>query len=411
MQQQQHPHRGKSYDILWRHHPLGLEFTPNERDEPVVCRVASHASPEVLQSPAAVGDVLVGFQLRGSEAVERVAGFRQALKLLQRAELPVALRFVSRNEELPEPVPAGDVAKTYAFTWQATQPLGVSLAMDPCSLHTAITRIDAAKLSPDFQRLGPQVGDVLVSAASSSEGRSVQLDRMRFEDIIAALRELPRPAQLTFARLVEEPDAAVPPAPSGSGGHHHTSAPRPPVGHEPPRPQHPRLRPAPFASRQSFRVEAKRAPGQPHNAPPHRPQQHPPTRAPGSTGTDVKSSEIKFYKVLYSGGAIGLQLRDCSKEDSAKDKQTKAVSKTKTKGYSVCVKEVTDAQSAPGLEKASAGDLLMAIGPQDLQFRSFEHVHQDLAAIRTPTELLFKKRAVSGGSAGSLIDSLFLFLI
>ncbi|TYZ58396.1 hypothetical protein PybrP1_009657 [[Pythium] brassicae (nom. inval.)] len=408
-----HAARGKSYEIVWHQHPLGLEFTPNERDEPVICRVPPRASPDVLQSPAAVGDVLVGFQLRGA-AVERVTGFRQALKLLQRAELPVALRFVSRNEELPEPVAAGDVAKTYTFTWQATQPLGVSLAMDPCSLHTAITRIDAAKLAPDFQRLEPQVGDVLVSARSSaSEGRSVQLDRLRFEDIIARLRELPRPAQLTFARLLEDPDV-VPAVPAPATGRSppaspsHASAPRAPPRTQ----QHPRLRPAPFASRQSFRIE-KPVPVRLQDAPVPRQQQQQqqPTRPRGSTGTDLKSSETKFYKVLYSGGAIGLQLRDCSKEDSDKDKKSKPVNKTKTKGYSVCVKEVTDARSAPGLENASAGDLLMAIGPQDLQFRSFDHVHRDLAAIRAPTELLFKKRALSGSSSGSLVDTLFLFLI
>lgn len=400
MHQQQPPPR-KTYDVIWRQHALGLEFTPNERDEPVICQVPPSASPDVLQSPAAVGDVLVAFQLRGA-GVERVTSFRQAFKLLQRAELPVALRFASRNEDKPEPVAAADVAQSYTFAWQAQQPLGVSLAMDPCSLHTAITRIDPAKISPDFQRLEPCVGDVLVGVRSAADSRSVHLDRMRFEDIIATLREFPRPAQLTFARLIEDHDAAPaaagrsPPAsPSAARQQRHDS--------EPPRPQHPRLRPAPFASRQSFRVE-KPMPVKLQDAPQ-------PSRAPGSTGTDVKSSEKKFYKVIYSGGAVGLQLRDCSKEDSEKDKKNKPVNKTKTKGYSVCVKEVTDARSAPGLENASPGDLLMAIGSQDLQYLSFEQVHRELGKIRAPTELLFKKRSLSGGSSGSLVDALFLFLI
>lgn len=394
-----------TYDVIWRQYALGLEFTPNERDEPVICQIPDSSSPDILQSPASVGDVLVAFQPRNAP-VERVRSFRKALKVLQRGDLPIALRFVSRQKDSPERVAAEDVVATYTFVWQAQQPLGVSLAMDPCSLHTAITRIDPHKISPAFQRLAPQVGDVLVRITSPSDGRSAALDSMRFEDLIRTLREFPRPSQLTFARLVEDVDGAIGRSPPASPSHAASAAAS--SHHEPERPQHPRLRPIPFASRQSFRIEAPvahKAPGAPS---PPRPA---PASGPAPTSSDGKSSDSKFFKVIYGGGSVGLQLRDCSHEDSETDKKKKKVGKTKTKGYSVCIKAVTDARSAPGLEHASPGDLLMAIGRMDLQYLTFEQVHRELGKICTPTELLFKKRALAATSGGSLVDALFLFLI
>lgn len=396
--------RQEKYDVIWRQGALGLNFTPNERDQPVICQVPESSSPDVLQSPAAVGDVLVAFQLRNAPVVP-ASSFRQTMRVLKRSELPIALRFASRKEHRPEALDAADVATTYTFTWQPQQPLGVSLAMDPCSLHTIITRIDPQKISPDFSKLEPQVGDVLVGVRGSTEenGESVQLDRMRFENIISTLREFPRPSQLTFARLVEDQDAQAK-SPPVSPSHH---APAAPLGQQPKVKQHPRLRPIPFASRQSFRVEKEPTKPAVENA-----LSPSPSRPAGATGTDLKGDEKKFYKVIYAGGRVGLQLRDCSKEDSEKNRKKKDVSKTKTKGYSVCIKEVSDARSAPGLENGSPGDLLMAIGRTDLQHLSFEHVHRELGKINTPTELLFKKRALGGSSSGgSLVDALFLFLI
>lgn len=399
--------RQETYDVIWRQHALGLNFTPNERDQPVICQVPESSSPDVLQSPAAVGDVLVAFQLRHA-AVEPASSFEHTMCVLEQSELPIALRFVSRKDDRPEGVDVTEVAKTYTFTWQPQLPLGVSLAMDPCSLHTAITRIDPQKISSDFQKLEPQVGDVLVSVCGSGEdkGNAVRLDRMRFEDIISTLREIPRPSQLTFARLMEDQDVQGK-SPPGSPSH---VAPAAPLAHQPMQSlsQYPRLRPVPFASRQSFRIEKK--PVSVATLSPPSSQSRP---APGATAMDLRHDEKKFYKVIYAGGRVGLQLRDCSKEDSEKDKKKKDINKTKTKGYSVCIKEVTDARSAPGLENGSPGDLLMAIGRMDLQHLSFEQVHRELAKIHTPTELLFKKRALAGASSsgGSLVDALFLFLI
>lgn len=407
--------RKETYDVIWRQHALGINFTPNERDQPVICQVPESSSPDVLQSPAAVGDVLVAFQLRNA-AVEPASSFEHAMRVLQQGELPIALRFVSRKDDRPEPVDAAEVAKKYTFTWQPQQPLGVSLAMDPCSLHTIITRIDPQKISPDFQKLEPLVGDVLVSVCSSEgegDDKAVQLDRMRFEDIISTLREIPRPSQLTFARLIEDQDAQGK-SPPTSPIHAVPAAPAAPLAHQTMQPlrPYPRLRPIPFAARQSFRIEkqpVKSLVATP--TPPPASSSH--TRAaPGATATELRQDEKNFFKVIYAGGRVGLQLRDCSKEDSEKDKR-KDINKTKTKGYSVCIKEVTDPRSAPGLENGSPGDLLMAIGRTDLQHLSFEQVHRELAKIRSPTELLFKKRALAGASSsgGSLVDALFLFLI
>uniref|UniRef100_K3WVV0 PDZ domain-containing protein n=1 Tax=Globisporangium ultimum (strain ATCC 200006 / CBS 805.95 / DAOM BR144) TaxID=431595 RepID=K3WVV0_GLOUD len=388
----------KMYDIVWRNHALSLNFTPNERGLPVVCQVPPNASPDVLQSPAAVGDVLIAFQLH-DRAVEPVESFEQAIEVLQVAELPITLRFLSRKSDVPERLSAAEISASITFTWQPQQPLGVSLAMDPCSLHTAITRIDPQKISPEFMKLQPKVGDVLVNVRNSYS--NADLDDMRFEDIISTLREFPRPSQLTFARLVGDQDTAPrspPVSPSDASQQQKLQPPQ--------MPQQPHHRPISLASRQSFRID-KPVPAPMYNAP----ESNPTSSAPTSVGGgDVKKEASKFYKVIYGGGRVGLQLRDCSKEDSEKEKRD--LKKSKTKGYSVCIKEVTDPKSAPGLENGSPGDLLMAIGRQDLQLLSFEQVHRELAQIHTPTELLFKKRTVAQGSTGgSLVDALFLFLI
>ncbi|KAF1317610.1 hypothetical protein FI667_g14665, partial [Globisporangium splendens] len=393
------PTSHETYDIVWRTHVLGLNFTPNERDLPVICQVPPNSSPDVLQSPAAVGDVLVAFQLH-DRAMEPVKSFEQVIEVLQDEELPITLHFLSRKSDVPERLNATEISRSITFTWQPQQPLGVSLTMDPCSLHTVITRIDPQKISPEFMKLHPKVGDVLVNVRSSYS--NADLDDMRFEDIISTLREFPRPSQLTFARLVEDQDAASrsPPVSPTNASQQEKQRLQPLQ-----RPQQPHQRPIPLASRQSFRID------KPVSVPMYDAPKSNPMNAPASVGGgDVKKEASKFYKVIYGGDRVGLQLRDCSKEDSEKDKRD--LKKSKTKGYSVCIKEVTDPKSAPGLENGSPGDLLMAIGQRDLQLLSFEQVHRELAQIHTPTELLFKKRTVAGGSTGgSLVDALFLFLI
>ncbi|RLN69784.1 hypothetical protein BBJ28_00020855, partial [Nothophytophthora sp. Chile5] len=344
--------------------------------------------------------------------------------------------FQSREKEIPSRVEDADVARNYVFTWAPREPLGVSLAMDPCSLHAAITAIDPRKISPAFQSLQPVVGDVLVaiSADSKDAENTTRLDEMRFEDIIQTLRQFPRPCRLTFARLAEEtsdssgseddsvlfplkpaaapstlrtPTATAPSSASKASGVVATANPgflMRPLQTRPtsrsragvPRPR----KQMPISMRQSFRIDAPKPPtvaaaptsgGRPHS----------------SSGADEKG----FYSVMFSGGSVGLQLRDCSQDDKH---LTNSQDKTnRTNGYSVAVKNVTDAQSAPGLENATAGDLLMAIGQKDMQHLSFEQVRNELGAIRSPTALLFKKRKrITANSAGaSLVDTLMLFLV
>lgn len=403
--------RGNEFDVAWRDGALGLRFTPNERDEPVICQVPAGSNPAVLASPAAVGDVLLGFQLSPAAPMQPVAGFDQLLAVLARAPKPVTLRFRSRERDAPEPMAPGDRLQRYEFTWAPGAPLGVSLAMDPCSLHAAITFIDEAKISPAFRELRPVPGDVLT--AISGAGQTVALDVMRFEDVIRTLRAFPRPCQLVFARFQadDSDDDGRARAPSKGPDVQRPALTKQtnqelpvlkPLSASPPRrPAHKRM--MPMWQRQSFKIDEPKAT-----------VVHAPTSSTGSppaAAADGKH-ESPFYTVTYAGGAVGLHLRDCTQDDRRNSVTDRS---NRTNGYSVAVREVTNASSAPGLERASAGDLLMAIGQRDLQHLSFDQVRAELARISSPTPLLFKKRKVvsSGSSAtsSSLVDALMLFLV
>uniref|UniRef100_M4BGR3 PDZ domain-containing protein n=1 Tax=Hyaloperonospora arabidopsidis (strain Emoy2) TaxID=559515 RepID=M4BGR3_HYAAE len=434
------------FDVVWRHDALGLRFTPNEKDLPVVCQVPSNANPSVLASPVAVGDVLVAFDLHlstetGEPTMQLVETFDQLGTVLCRAKLPVTLRFQSREKETPLRVDESDIVHSYDFTWDAHTSLGVSLAMDPCSLYAVITMIDATKISPMFQALKPELGDVLVAISSTSDdGQATRLDEMRFEDMIRTLRQYPRPCRLSFARLaaetpsdlsgIEEEDTVVnlrkqlgrlkatPAACEDNSGDQVKSMSEPPflkrqLQMPPLSRSKAGLRPArkliPISNRQSFRIDKpvqsvlSSGEGRPHAGSA--------SSIEGRPHRGSNADEKGFYTVLYSGGAVGLQLRDCWQDDT---NLAKGDDKTnRTNGYTVAIRSVTDVKSAQGLELATADDLLMAIGSKDLQHISFENVRKELGMIQTPTQLLFKKRKrVVGNSAGSsLVDTLLLFLM
>ncbi|KAG7377358.1 hypothetical protein PHYPSEUDO_011770 [Phytophthora pseudosyringae] len=446
------------FDVVWRQDALGLRFTPNESDLPVVCQVPPNACPAVLASPLAVGDVLVAFDLQlqdQTEDMQPIRAFDQLVTVLRRAKLPVTLRFQSREKETPPRVDEADGVRNYVFTWAPQASLGVSLAMDPCTLHAAITAIDPTKISAAFQNLKPVLGDVLVAISSdTNEGDATRLDEMRFEDVIQTLRQFPRPCRLTFARLVEETPSdssgseddnvlfpLKPLAPmtrpnatssSSDRGEDATNILKPPflnrplqirpksrsrAGLPPPRKQ------LPISMRQSFRIDAPKPTATPptsNDGRPHagstssndgRPHAGSTSSSEGRPHSGSNADDRGFYTVMYSGGAVGLQLRDCTLDDKG---LTKANDKTnRTNGYTVAIRNVTDAKSAPGLEIATPDDLLMAIGQKDLQLLSFDEVRKELGAIQTPTRLLFKKRKrVVGNSAGaSLVDTLLLFLV
>ncbi|KAF1794914.1 hypothetical protein GQ600_20609 [Phytophthora cactorum] len=365
------------FDVVWRQDALGLRFTPNENDLPVVCQVPPNACPAVLASPLAVGDVLVGFDLQlqdQPDGMQPVKAFDQLVTVLRRAKLPVTLRFQSREKEIPSRIDESDVARHYTFTWAAQSPLGVSLAMDPCSLHAAITAIDPNKISPAFQNHKPVLGDVLVAISPTttkekpretpSDSSGSEEDNRRGSDGHFKPPFLTRPLQV---RPKSRSRAGLPP----------------------PRKQ------LPISMRQSFRIDAPK---------PTATLQH-------LTHSGSNADDRGFYTVMYSGGAVGLQLRDCTQDDKA---LTKSNDKTnRTNGYTVAIRNVTDPKSAPGLEIATPDDLLMAIGQKDLQHMSFEEVRKELGAIQTPTRLLFKKRkrVVGNSSGGSLVDTLLLFLV
>ncbi|EGZ09460.1 hypothetical protein PHYSODRAFT_522285 [Phytophthora sojae] len=432
------------FDVEWRQDALGLRFTPNQNDQPVVCQVPPNACAAVLASPLAVGDVLVAFDLQQSEGMQPVKAFDQLVTVLRRAKLPVTLRFQSREKEIPPKVDEADVARSYVFSWLPQSPLGVSLAMDPCSLHAAVTAIDPNKISPAFQNLMPVLGDVLVAIAPDSDnGPVTRLDEMRFEDIIQTLRQFPRPCRLTFARLAEEdssgsdeenllfpsrPLAPItrPKATSSStdGGEEATDILRPPFLMRPQtRPMSrsragvppPTRKLIPISKRQSFRIDKPIPDGRAHSGSTasNGGRSHAGSTASndGRPHSGSNADDRGFYTVVYSGGAVGLTLRDCTQDDKG---LTKSNDKTnRTNGYTVAIRTVTNPNSAPGLENATPDDLLMAIGQKDLQHMSFDQVRAELGAIQGPTQLLFKKRkrVTASSSGASLVDTLLLFLV
>ena len=425
------------FDVVWRQDTLGLRFTPNENDRPVVCQVPRNACSAVLASPVSVGDVLVAYDLQHgnkSSSMQPVESFDQLVTVLRWATLPVTLRFQSREKEIPPRVDESDVGCSYVFTWKAHTSLGVSLAMDPCSLHAAITAIDSNKISPAFQNLKPMLGDVLVAISRDmDDGEVTRLDEMRFEDTIRTLRQFPRPCRLTFVRLMDDTvsdssgskeDNVLfmdrPKATSSSSDKADEATdmlmplfPKQPMQTlrktrlrddlPPPRKQ------IPISMRKSFHID------KPVSNPPlsgeNRPHAGSTISEDGRPRFGSSADDKGFYTVMFSGGAVGMQLRDCSQDDK---NLTKSNDKNnRTNGYAVAIRNVTDPKSAPGLEIAMADDLLMAIGETDLQHMSFEDVRKELGAIQRPTPLLFKKRKrVVGNSSGiSVMESLLLFFV
>ncbi len=110
--------RIKEYDVVWREGVLGMRFTPNEDDLPVVCQTPKDETPASKAAPSvAVGDILFAFRAhsyqrdvgidRTTEAadgsispneleeheMEYVKSFDQIISLLKYVELPMTLRF------------------------------------------------------------------------------------------------------------------------------------------------------------------------------------------------------------------------------------------------------------------------------------------------------------------------------
>ncbi|CAI5744599.1 unnamed protein product [Peronospora destructor] len=408
------------FDVVWRQDTLGLRFTPNENDLPVVCQVPSNTCSAVLASPLVVGDVLVAYDLQlanQSTSMQLVQCFDQLVTVLRCATLPVTLRFQSREKEIPQKVDESDIACSYVFTWEAHTSIGVSLAMDPCSLHTAITTIDSNKISSAFQDLKPMLGDVLVATSRDIDDSEVtRLDEMRFEDVIVTLRHL-------GLVQIEEDNVLFsgrPKATSSSSDKADKAMDilRPPFLKRPvqvlrktrlrddlppPRKQ------IPISMRKSFRID-KLVPNPPSSGE-SRPRAVSTISEDGRPRVASSVDDKGFYTVMFSGGAVGMQLRDCSQDD--KDLMKSNDKTNRTNGYAAAIRNVTDPKSAPGLEIAMVDDLLMAIGQKDLQHMSFEDVRKDLGAIQSPTQLLFKKRkrVVGNSSGSSLIESLLLFLM
>ncbi|RMX67573.1 hypothetical protein DD238_001574 [Peronospora effusa] len=422
------------FDVVWRQDTLRLRFTPNENDLPVVCQVPSNACPAVLASPLVVGDVLVAYDLQLANqlnGMQPVHSFDQLMAVLRCATLPVTLRFQSREKEIPQRVDESDVVCSYVFTWEAHTSLGVSLAMDPCSLHAAITTINSNKISPAFQDLKPRLGDVLVAISRDIDDSEVtRLDEMRFEDIILTLRQFPRPCRLTFVRLMDDTasDSSGPeedkvlslgrPKATSSSSDEAADISKPPFLMRPVQVlQKTRLRDdkppprkeIPISMRKSFRID-KPVPN-PLSSGKSRPDTVSTISEDGRSRFESSADDKNHYTVMFSGGAAGLHLRDCSQDDK---NLTKSNDKTnRTNGYAVAIRNVTDPKSAPGLEIAMVDDLLIAIGQKDLQHMSFEDVRKELGAIQSPTQLLFekRKRVVGNSSGSSLIESLLLFLV
>lgn len=420
------------FDVVWRQDALGLSFTPNEHDNPVVCQVPPNVCPSILASPLAVGDILVAFDLHLPDqpgCMQHVRSCEQLTTMLCQTKLPVTLRFQSRKKDIPGNVRKADVLRYYVFTWAAQSPLGVSLAMDPCSLHAAITKIDLNKVSPAFQTLKPELGDVLLTISSTDEVDVIHLDEMRFEDVIRTLRQFPRPCRLTFAKLADEApsdslelnDNSMPSKPQNSmtdsksiastsqDQEKQTTDFKPPFLARPLKAHNVR-RQLPISMRKSFRIDAS-GPPTPSASRDSQNDKGSYYSIDGRPRSGSRADDKGFYTVMFDGSAVGLQLRDCTQDGMTATKSNDKTSRTN--GYNVAIRNVLDPKSASGLEIAAPDDLLMAIGQKDLQHMSYDEVQKELGCIQNPTHLLFKrrKRAETSVSGASLVDTLLLFLV
>ncbi|KAJ0407084.1 hypothetical protein P43SY_005357 [Pythium insidiosum] len=399
------------YEIVWESGPLGMRFTPNEHDEPVLCQITERASDAVKQSRAAIGDVLVAVRVHALRTpMIPVLTVSELAQIFEHEELPITIRFRSRAHESPQAIPIVDIAQSYTYQWPAGVPLGMSMAMDPCTLHTVVTLVDEARVAPELLALRPEPGDILISARTGD--RKLDLDQMRFDMAIDCLRQIARPCKLTFVRLHEDAmprsrrtssaAVATPPTSSTSDGGPPPAAATatataaiptapaslPNVQATPPHPP----RPAPLMSRPSFTADEIKRIGAAHHQ--------------DDADADAARKERRakrFYRVVYSGGHVGLVLQDAQLELKGKPKKN---------GYYAVVKKVKDKRALDGLEQASAGDELIAIGDRDLQHVGFDDVMRMLSAIQAPTALIFQRRPQGNVSVtGSLVDALLFALI
>ncbi|KAL0585161.1 hypothetical protein ABG067_005057 [Albugo candida] len=421
------------YDFAWEKGLLKLHFTPNEDDLPVICNIDKkeiETTSSSLPLDACIGDILIAYQSNTTQMSSSIAVFRDfkhALRILQTSSFPITLRFRSRRNDVPPAIldesmrnikSNGFVEQLIVYTWEKSHSsLGLSFSYDPCSLHTVIVNIDPLKFSTSNDgNSKPETGDFLVALLpldSKNEcERAIRTDTMHFHGVVSLLRAVSKPCQLMFARLQindttcgDEQEIKDIRNTSPCSLTQHTAQVKSSFG-DTRESKHSRTRTGgherqcdarnsihALHKRKSFMIKAESNGSfdQVHSDKDRQPL------------SNSDKDESKYYEFQFSGGELPFTLED-------DESSTHTGNAESDQAYHASIKGVRHASVTVPF---SEGDVLIGMDRQDLRGVSVQQVLNQLQLIRSPTRLVFfrraKKRNVSITAA--LADAFMLFLI
>ncbi|EQC29841.1 hypothetical protein SDRG_12388 [Saprolegnia diclina VS20] len=164
--------------VEWVNGPLGVFVISNRAGLAVVSKLTTPL-PAHFTTPVAVGDVLIAI-----DDTPVTPAFATTLQMLRTkaSGTPLRLTFQSRRHDIPQcDVLCND---GHELLWVEDAPLGLSFVMDPCSLLTVVSK--------SVHEASPDVGDILVAIGD------VDTSVMRFEHVMATLSKVARPVTLRF---------------------------------------------------------------------------------------------------------------------------------------------------------------------------------------------------------------------
>ncbi|KDO25338.1 hypothetical protein SPRG_09163 [Saprolegnia parasitica CBS 223.65] len=164
--------------VEWVTGALGVFVISNRAGFAVVSKLTTPL-PAHFKTPIAVGDILIA--LNDTPVTPTFATTLQALRTKASGTL-LRLTFQSRRHDIPQCDALGN--ECHELLWAEDAPLGLSFVMEPCSLLTVVSK--------SIHEAPPDVGDILVAIGD------VDTSGMRFEHVMATLSKVARPVTLRF---------------------------------------------------------------------------------------------------------------------------------------------------------------------------------------------------------------------
>ncbi|OQS05124.1 hypothetical protein THRCLA_02696 [Thraustotheca clavata] len=177
------------YTVEWAHGTLGVFVISRPDGKAVVSKLSNPLPDHFLPNTVSIGDVL-----QQIDCVETTNSFTTTLQMLKSKEPGKTMRltFTSRQNELPSfTIPN---CERHSVEWQSDSPLGLSFAMDPCSLLTIVSK---------SSHESTEIGDILVAIGP------VETTKMRFEQVMETMSVASKPVTLQFVSPILPQDSPL----------------------------------------------------------------------------------------------------------------------------------------------------------------------------------------------------------